>query len=145
MSNTSMLGESCGGQNVYELGKQFPVVWTPSTFAAFNSAWGDPNAGIKVEGTSAGLNSAGLLTEDGGCFAVNLTNYSTQSHTPRQFYSFHTGGVNVVRCDGSVTFMTQTITPVALAAFVSRAGGEVLDCGKATGLSLRDMDFQVLN
>ena len=129
MSNTAMLGESGGGQNVYELNKQFPVSWSP-VFLAFNSAWGDPNAAIMVEGTSATLNAAGLLTEDGGCFAVNLTNYSTQSHTPRQLYSFHTGGVNVVRCDGSVTFMNQSINPATLAAFVSKQGGEVLDASQ---------------
>jgi prepilin-type N-terminal cleavage/methylation domain-containing protein/prepilin-type processing-associated H-X9-DG protein len=130
MSNTAMLGESGGGQNVYELGKQFPISWSPA-FLAFNSAWGDPNAAIMVEGTDSAFSATtGLLTEDGGCFAVNLTNYSTQSHTPRQLYSFHTGGVNMLRCDGSVTFMAQTIAPASLAAFISRAGGEVLDASQ---------------
>ena len=121
MSNTLMLGESGGGQNVYELNKQIPISWSPA-FLAFNSAWGDPNAAIRVRSTDA----TGTI-EDGGCFAINTTNYSTLGDAPRQLYSFHTGGVNVNRMDGSVTFMSQSIAPATLAAVISRAGGEVLN------------------
>jgi len=41
--------------------------------------------------------------------------------------SYHTGGVNVVRADGSVTFIRDTINPTVWRAFGTRAGGEVLD------------------
>jgi prepilin-type processing-associated H-X9-DG protein len=41
--------------------------------------------------------------------------------------SYHTGGVNIVRCDGSVTFVRDSISPSAWYAFGTRAGGEVLD------------------
>jgi prepilin-type N-terminal cleavage/methylation domain-containing protein/prepilin-type processing-associated H-X9-DG protein len=40
--------------------------------------------------------------------------------------SYHTGGVNVVRADGSVTFIRNSVDPAAWRAFGTRAGGETL-------------------
>jgi prepilin-type processing-associated H-X9-DG protein len=42
-------------------------------------------------------------------------------------YSFHTGGANVAFADGSVRLLSEGVTPKALAALVTRAGGEVVD------------------
>jgi prepilin-type N-terminal cleavage/methylation domain-containing protein/prepilin-type processing-associated H-X9-DG protein len=121
-SNTTMIGESAGGQNVYFLGAQQPISWVPPLLVAFNSAWGDPNAAIRVRAADA----TGKI-EDGGCFAINVRNYSTLGDAPRQLYSFHTGGVNMLRCDGSVFFMSQNISPPTLAAVISKNAGEVFD------------------
>jgi len=41
-----------------------------------------------------------------------------------EFYSFHTGGINILLCDGSVHFITQSVTPPVIAGLVTRAGGE---------------------
>jgi prepilin-type processing-associated H-X9-DG protein len=41
--------------------------------------------------------------------------------------SKHTGGVNVVRADGSVGFVRQSVNPLQWRAFGTRAGGEVLN------------------
>ena len=41
--------------------------------------------------------------------------------------SYHNGGVNVLRCDGSVTFVKNSISLPMWKAFGTRAGGEVLD------------------
>ncbi len=119
-SNTLMVAESGGAQNVYFKSVQQPIHWPPPTLAAFNSAWGDPNAAIYVHG----YDSTGTV-QDGGCNAINVNNYSTS--TPgRQFYSFHTGGLNALRCDGSVVFMQQAISTATLAALISKQGGEVV-------------------
>jgi prepilin-type N-terminal cleavage/methylation domain-containing protein/prepilin-type processing-associated H-X9-DG protein len=40
--------------------------------------------------------------------------------------SWHSGGVNVVFCDGSVKFIKNTINPTTWAALGTRAGGEVV-------------------
>jgi prepilin-type processing-associated H-X9-DG protein len=40
--------------------------------------------------------------------------------------SYHTGGVNVLRCDGSVSFISDGISPETWRAFGTRAGGEPL-------------------
>jgi prepilin-type N-terminal cleavage/methylation domain-containing protein/prepilin-type processing-associated H-X9-DG protein len=44
--------------------------------------------------------------------------------------SYHTGGVNVLRADGSVSFIADTIDPVVWRGFGTRAGGEVLDASQ---------------
>lgn len=38
--------------------------------------------------------------------------------------SYHTGGVNVARVDGSVSFVRESVSPAAWLAFGTRAGGE---------------------
>ncbi len=43
-----------------------------------------------------------------------------------ELFSFHSGGVNTLFGDGSVKFIKETISPVALRALVTRAGGEVV-------------------
>ncbi len=44
--------------------------------------------------------------------------------------SYHTGGLNVVRADGSVSFVSDSIAITAWRAFGTRAGGEVLDASQ---------------
>jgi len=48
----------------------------------------------------------------------------TGAHTAAR--SWHSGGVNVVACDGSVKFIKNSINPTSWAAFGTRSGGEVL-------------------
>ncbi len=47
-----------------------------------------------------------------------------QNHIPPR--SFHTGGVNVGFCDGSVRFVKDSINLVTWKALGSKAGGEVI-------------------
>jgi prepilin-type processing-associated H-X9-DG protein len=42
------------------------------------------------------------------------------------YYSFHTGGANFAFADGSVRFLSESTSLVALAVLTTRAGGEVL-------------------
>jgi prepilin-type N-terminal cleavage/methylation domain-containing protein/prepilin-type processing-associated H-X9-DG protein len=118
-SNTLLVSETAGGQAVYQDGTALPIT---TKVNAFHAGWGDYQTGIRVRGFS--LDGK---TQDGGSCAINCTNYSTFGDTPRQFYSFHTGGVNALRCDGSVFFMNQNIAAPTLAAVISKSGGEMLD------------------
>jgi prepilin-type N-terminal cleavage/methylation domain-containing protein len=112
-SNTIMVGEDAGRHQVWAKGKPVSpnapgqVGWT------LNAAWADKNTYIRVRGFS---NDG--LTPDGGCCVLNCNNVN-------QFYSFHTGGLNAVRGDGSVQFMSDGTAPGVVAALVTRAGGEV--------------------
>jgi prepilin-type processing-associated H-X9-DG protein len=65
--------------------------------------------------TVHGYNFAGTVIT-GPC-AVNCTN-------DNELYSFHSRGVNVVMCDGSVRFLNQSMPFRVVAAMVTRAGAE---------------------
>jgi prepilin-type processing-associated H-X9-DG protein len=81
----------------------------------------DVNSVIQVRGFS---NDG--VTPDGGCCVINCTNGRTSPFTQGQLYSFHPGGLNVLRTDGSVQYLRETVTPAILAAMITRAGGEVI-------------------
>jgi prepilin-type N-terminal cleavage/methylation domain-containing protein/prepilin-type processing-associated H-X9-DG protein len=57
-------------------------------------------------------------------YPIGFTGKVFANETP--FTSNHTGGVNMVFCDGSVHFMSQTTDLTVLQMLATRAGGEVL-------------------
>ncbi len=113
LSNTIMFTEDAGRHQVYAKGRMVTpnspgqIGWT------LNAAYFDYNIKIEVRGFS----NDGLIP-DGGCCVINCNNVN-------QFYSFHTGGVNALRADGSVNFLRDSTNPGVLAAMITRAGGEV--------------------
>jgi prepilin-type N-terminal cleavage/methylation domain-containing protein len=113
-SNTILVAEDAGRHQVYAKGKTITpnapgqIGWT------LNAAWGDYNTYVRVRG----FDSTGTVP-DGGCCVVNCNNVS-------QIYAFHTAGANVLRADGGVFFMKESIAPGVLAALISYQGGEVV-------------------
>ena len=138
-SNTMLMGEVAGrGLNVYLRGRSLmavgttraslspvPVVGVPTTSTAtpaqnidqyargtWADIWGTPLLYGHKDVTP------GVSVDILGCDMINVTNFNSP-------YSFHTGGVNTLRCDGSVNFLKSSTSPVALFAYITRAGGEV--------------------
>jgi prepilin-type N-terminal cleavage/methylation domain-containing protein/prepilin-type processing-associated H-X9-DG protein len=111
-SNTLLLVEMSGRPYWYLPNKQrsTSTVSNPRTYGF--GFWAHNNAHnistFLADGSAAGT----------AC-AINCSN---------QFgvYSFHPGGANVAFADGSVRMLTTATTPAALAALVTRAGGEVV-------------------
>ncbi len=140
-SNTLLMTEVAGrGLNVYINGRSvatigsslpspLPLVSNPT----FPTSVGNQNAGQFVRGTWADLNGTPVLYGQAvvpagnqvdvntgtACGFINVSNFSSP-------YSFHSGGVNALRCDGSVAFLRQSMDAAALFAFWTRAGGEVI-------------------
>lgn len=130
-SNTMLMTEVAGrGLNVYMRGRSLMAVGntraslSPVPVLGYGNdidmyargVWADMLATPTLIGhkdVTAGVSVDGL-----GCDFINVTNFQSP-------YSFHTGGVNALRCDGSVAFLRSTITPSALFAFITRNGGEV--------------------
>ena len=106
-SNTIMIGEDAGRPDLYDFHQQL-IVGSPK-----EGGWADPGASFSIDGS----NQNG--TTPGGC-AMNCANDS-------EFYSFHSGGVNVVFADGSVRFLFQDIDLCLLAALCTRAGSNTED------------------
>lgn len=115
-SNTVMISEDAGRHQDYARGKKNPTYpWMEGPGGwMLNAAWADQNTAIRVRGYSGDG-----LVRDGGCCVINCNN-------AWQFYSFHVGGVNALRADGSVSFLPESLAPGVLAALVTRAGGEVV-------------------
>ncbi len=122
---TFMFGESAGRHQVYVRGGKAYIPNGPGQPGwSLNAAYADYNSAINVKGYS---NDG--ITRDAGCCAINCCN--TRPNTPtggdassNQLYSFHSSGVNVVRADGSVQFVNQSIATAILGAMITRKGGE---------------------
>jgi len=112
LSNTVMFYEIAGKQGIWFKGKNIAV---PPAFINLNSFYGDWNIARRPRGLS-GANPA--LPLEAGCSFLNVVNADNP-------YSFHSGGVQTVRGDGSVSFMASSISPQVFVAMLSRDGGEV--------------------
>jgi prepilin-type N-terminal cleavage/methylation domain-containing protein/prepilin-type processing-associated H-X9-DG protein len=98
-----------------------PVGWfdSPGDFFQFSrGTWADQNGVSWARGYA--INAADdSVDATAGCSMINVINHTSP-------YSFHSGGVNTLMCDGSVHFMRDNISPSVLIANITRAGGEVL-------------------
>ena len=141
-SNTLLMTEVAGrglaayvkGKAVWQVGSTLPsplpLVASPP---ALSPAVGNQNVSQFVRGTWADQNGTPLiygqevvnngtqidLNTPGACGLINVSNFNSP-------YSFHSGGVNALRCDGSVNFLRESTSPIVLFALVTGKGGEVV-------------------
>jgi prepilin-type N-terminal cleavage/methylation domain-containing protein/prepilin-type processing-associated H-X9-DG protein len=113
LSNTILMAEDAGRHQVYAKGKLITPNGPGQAGWTLNAAFADYNTAIFVRG----FDSTTGTVQDGGCCVINCNNVN-------QMYSFHPGGINILRADGSVSFLRETTAPGVLAALVSRDGGE---------------------
>lgn len=114
-SNTILLAEFAGKTDLYVLGRLV------SQNTQQGGGWGDPFSG---ENWISGSDGSGTISP-GSCL-VNCTNSQPIGSTGRGLYSFHSGGVNVVLCDGSVRFLSQGANPLVVAYLVTRSNGDIV-------------------
>lgn len=112
-SNTVLYSEAAGRDALYQTDRSRQALPAGTT----GPIWCDSDNRITVTGTTP----AGVVpkTNDGTC-AINCNNQNGD------IYSFHSGGANAAFCDGSVRFLQQNISIVAMAAMVTKAGREVI-------------------
>ena len=123
-SNTIFVGECAGQPEVYtSAGKM-----TADMFAGYDddkvilhegeyipvdgTGWADPDCGFSINGATAN----GL--EKYGPQMINAINVS-------EAFSFHSGGASFAMADGSVHFLSDTISAADFVALCTRQGGEV--------------------
>lgn len=114
LSNTICFAEIAGRQKIYFRGKPTPGTTLLDGGLTLNSAWPDYNTARRIRGYSDAVPGAQ------GCSSINNLNVDG-------LYSFHTNGVNILRGDGSVSFLKQTTAPGVVAALITRSGGEALN------------------
>lgn len=113
LSNTICFIEEAGKQQRFFRGKQVPANAAGGALV-LNSFYGDWNVARHVRG----LSGANILDPRlGGCSVINVLNDDNP-------YSFHVGGVQMVRGDGSVSFLSDSIDNLTFVAMTSRDGGE---------------------
>jgi prepilin-type N-terminal cleavage/methylation domain-containing protein/prepilin-type processing-associated H-X9-DG protein len=110
LSNTILVGEDAGRPFLYGAGGK---LINSNASSVGQAGWADPNGTWAVDGSEPNGTIPGPCT----------MNCSSNS----ELYSFHTNGANVVFADGSVHFLTQSMSLCTLAALVTKAGGEVID------------------
>ena len=115
LSNTFCFVELAGKQNLYFRGRQIPTPVTQN----LNSYYADWNVARHTRGYSGADGSTIASSQILGCRVINVTN----TNSP---YSFHTGGIQTVRGDGSVSFLSDSIAVPVFIALVTRDSGEVV-------------------
>jgi prepilin-type N-terminal cleavage/methylation domain-containing protein/prepilin-type processing-associated H-X9-DG protein len=129
-SNTTMIAEVAGRNDLYRRGRKIaPVVGNPADEAYWNSvegggAWADPFQGA-WELSGRLFDGTGIA---GPC-GINCSNAKARPGSLQDaggMYSFHTGGAQVLLCDGSVRFLSENISGLTLALLIGRSDGEVL-------------------
>lgn len=116
-SNTILLGECAGREDVYRGREKFPVNYTGPKIRARGGAWATTDNAYEIGQRKPWDASFGTIP---GQVAINNSN--EWGHC---FYSFHTSGANFTYVDGSVRFLSQSIDLYLLASQVTRAGGEI--------------------
>jgi prepilin-type processing-associated H-X9-DG protein len=121
-SNTILLAEDAGQPLNYILGVAQPISVTGSTVTGGSSDWGWADSGFPYSINGADPVTGAIIPNGGAgnpaCF-INCNNNG-------EVYSFHNGGANVVFADGSVHFLTKSISAATFAALCTSAGGETV-------------------
>jgi prepilin-type N-terminal cleavage/methylation domain-containing protein/prepilin-type processing-associated H-X9-DG protein len=111
-SNTIVLVEDAGRPNLVQRGS------VTSVMTADGWGWADPDGvGISIDGVTPG--TLGTNWPTGGTCFINCTNDS-------ETYAFHSGGTNVLMADGSVRFVSQSVSAATFAYLVTASGGDIV-------------------
>lgn len=114
-SNTILLAEIAGKNDKWVLGQRI------STGSEQGGGWGDPFSG---ENWLSGSDTTGS-TSPGSC-VIGCTNSQPLGSTARGIYSFHTSGANLLFCDGSVRFVSNSVASSTICFLVTKSKGEVI-------------------
>ncbi|WP_020476041.1 DUF1559 domain-containing protein [Zavarzinella formosa] len=126
-SNTILLAEAAGRPQVWQNGKLGTTdLGTPTKtgndLGSAASPWTDRYGGGWADASAGGYTIKGSAQD--GSYASAGGSCLMNCNNDLGLYSFHTGGINTLMCDGSVRFVRSSVTPVSFIAAVSRSGGE---------------------
>lgn len=119
LSNTIMLAEQAGRPARWLFGQQTEAQATSGGVAYMNGAWGHHGNDIAVDGsTAAGATLSAAADVPTAC-RINCSNQG-------EIYSFHSGGSHVVLGDGTVRFLSASISLYTLQKLCARGDGQAV-------------------
>lgn len=115
LSNTIMLAEASARPQDWKFGKLAnSFAGAPSPY--MNGAWAHSGNDIAIDGSNAAGGTLALAADVPTACRVNCANQG-------EVYSFHSGGSNICMGDGSVRFMSESVSLKALLTMAARADG----------------------
>ena len=118
-SNSILLGECAGREDVWRRGIKYPNSFTSSPkIRARGGAWATTDNAYEIGQRAAWDAAFGPIP---GILSINNSN--EWGHC---LYSFHPAGANVAFADGSVRLLSEQMNLYTLASLVTRAGGETV-------------------
>lgn len=118
-SNTILLGECAGREDVYRRTKRYPVNYLGPKIRARGGAWATTDNAYDIGQRKPWDTSFGTIPG-----VPKINNSNEWGHC---FYSFHPGGANFAYADGSVRHLGENTSLFLLAQYVTRAGGEATE------------------
>lgn len=125
LSNTILVAECAGREDVWRAGQRYPVSYTGNTVRARGGAWATTDNPYDI-GQRIVWNSTGGTPMPPITGTLQINNSNEWGHC---FYAFHGSGANFCMADGSAQYIDAGIELYLLAALVTRAGEELVDAG----------------
>jgi hypothetical protein len=130
-SNTIMVSEHAGREELWRGGKPSSVDTAPTYSAGVWSLFGTGSAsvlGVPYGDSTQALPAGSYGGFDfGGNCTVNCTNGVDEGYDVAGPYSFHTGSALACNADGSVVGVSESIDMTVFGARVTRSGGELFN------------------
>jgi prepilin-type N-terminal cleavage/methylation domain-containing protein len=118
LSNTMLAYECAGKPDYYVKGKYVHGFPTPDSPYVVDHYWGF--------GPWASYQNMRIVSFTGGQYQYDGPCVINCHNGWNGVYSFHSGGVDVLVCDGSARFLKESVAKPVIKAFVTRAEGEIL-------------------
>ena len=131
-SNTLAFVEAAGNPALYNLGRRGSATPDATDYITTQGAgiWADHRTPITFDSCNP---TTGAVYGPGSSASPPATTAAATTRTKpvncsndEEIYAFHSGGANLLRCDGSVFFLRDSVSTGTVAALITRATGEIL-------------------
>ena len=131
-TRTLLFVESAGNPQLFNMGRKGSLVATATNYTTTQGAgiWADHRTPITFDGcnptTGGAYATSNSAVPPAVGAAVATRTQAVNCTNDEEVYAFHPGGANLVRCDGSVGFVTDAIAIPVFTALITRQNAEAV-------------------